>query len=143
MTVTPKKLSNKIKSQLTKEYRKRLGIGPRDPLPDDIKKGINSAAKTAAQRATQRNLESEALKVAKGFYQPFSISELIADKLGQAKKGVSLVAQSADLNEILKENATMLRKKWQALVNAGFQADEAFQLILAEVQGKAARRGNV
>lgn len=139
-TVTPKALEDRIKSALEADYKKRLGIST---LPSDVKKGIASAAKSAAQRATRSNLEVEALKIAKGWFQPTSVADLIRSKLGQAKAGVSVVGQSADLDEILKENAKMMRKKYQALVDAGFTPDQSFQLILAEVQGKAARRGNV
>lgn len=138
--LSPEKLENRIRKQLEKDYRKRLGTRS---LPDDVKKGISSAARTAAQRATKRNLEVEALKIAKSFYQPTSVADLIAGKLGQAKQGVNAVSKSADLDAILKENAKMLRKKWQALVSAGFSEDESFQLIKAEVEGKAARRANV
>ena len=134
---TPKQLSDKIKDQLVKDYKKRLKV---TTLPTDIQKGIDSAAKVAAQRATQRNIEVEATKTAKEFYQDVSVSKLVSSKLAQAKLGVNAVVQSADLEDILKENARMLRKKWQALKDAGFSEKEAFELIKAEVEGKAARR---
>lgn len=135
-TVTPKQLSDKIKNRLVDDYKKRLNVRR---LPTDVMDGIISAAKEAAQRSTKRNLEVEATKIAKTFYQDVDITQLIGTKLKQASVGVSLVSQSADLDSILKENAQMIRKKWKALNDAGFSKDEAFQLIKAEVEGKAAR----
>jgi hypothetical protein len=138
--VTPSVLENRIKQQLEQDYRQKLGVAV---LPQEVQSGIDVAARLGAQRATQRNLEVEASKIGRSFYQPTSINQLIASKLTQAKDGVKLVSQSVDLNEILVENAKMLRKKWQALVDAGFTEAQSFELIKAEVEGKAARRGNV
>jgi hypothetical protein len=134
-----KALETEIEKRLQDDYKKRLKL---TTLPDSLKKGIKSAAKTAAERATSRNLEVEAMKVSREFYQPAAVDKLISAKLTQAKAGVKVVSQSADLAEILKENAKLLRKKWQALVDAGFTKDQAYELIKAEIVGKAARRSS-
>ncbi len=137
-TITVRPLQDKISAQLEQEYKKRLNVAE---LPSDMKAAIKAASENTAQRATQRNLEVEAQKIARSFYQPASIDVLIGSKLSQAVAGVQLVSQSADLGAILTENAKMLRKKWKALVDAGFTEDQSFELIKAEVEGKAARRG--
>lgn len=134
--VTPKQLSDKIKNRLVGDYKKRLNVRK---LPTDVMDGIISAAKEAAQRSTKRNLEVEATKIAKTFYQDVPVHELVVEKLKQAEIGVKAVSQSPNLDAILKENAAMIRMKWMALKDAGFSEDEAFQLIKAEVEGKAAR----
>jgi len=138
--LTIKQVTDVIERQLTKDYTARLNI---TALPPEIQAGIVSAAAVAAARATRANLENEALKIAKQFFQPASVPQLIAGKLQQAKAGVQIVSGSADLATILDENAKMLAAKRAALEKNGFKPDEAFQLILAEIQGKAARRGTV
>lgn len=132
-----RKLENKIKKDLTAEYKKLLGS---NTLSAEITKAIADASKEAAERATGRNLQVEASKIAKNFYRLENVDQRLDRNLKHAKDSVMKVAGSADLDEILAENAKMLRKKWQALVTAGFTQDESFQLIKAEVEGKAMRR---
>jgi len=135
--VSPEKLEKSIKSRLVKDYKKRLNL---QRLPNNINKLIGDAAKRAAMKATTVNVDAEAAKIAREFYKPSNVNALLTDKLGKAKLGVKLVTQSADLDEILVENAKLLRKKWKALVDAGFTQEQAFSLIQAEVEGKASRR---
>lgn len=135
--VTVKPLQDKISLQLEADYKKRLGV---PVLPAEITQAITRAARDAATRATARNLEREAAGVARTFYQADRVDLLIADRLKAARDGMASVTKSPDLGTIIAENAKLLRKKWQALVDAEFTEDQAFQLILAEVEGKAARR---
>jgi chemotaxis regulatin CheY-phosphate phosphatase CheZ len=132
-----KPLEAKIYAQLETDYKKRLGV---PVLPPDIVQAITSASKEAASRATTRNLEREASSVARTFFQVDKIDALIGNRLKAAKDGMASVTNSPDLGTIIAENAKLLRRKWQALVDAGFKEEQAFELIRAEVEGKAARR---
>jgi len=138
--VAIKEIQDKIELKLTADYKARLNVAV---LPDNIAGAIRSASQVAAQRASRANFEAEAFRAAKTFFQPTDVKTLIGNKLKQAKDGVALVAASADLAAILAENASMLAKKRKALEDTGaFSKEEAFQMILAEIEGKAARRGN-
>jgi hypothetical protein len=89
--------------------------------------------------ATQRYVKKEALLLGKDFYRDKSIQTAMNSRLSSALKGVQLVSQSADLQKMIDENAKMLFSKKQALENAGFTSDQAFQLILAEVSAKKSK----
>jgi len=132
-------LEIKISTDIEKKLKKKLGIAANRPLPATFKNVVNKAAKETNIAATQRYVQKEALLAGKEFYRDKSIQTAMNSRLSSALKGVQLVSQSADLQKMIDENAKMLFSKKQALENAGFSADQAFQLILAEVSAKKAK----
>lgn len=132
-------LETKISTSIEKKLKKKLGIPANKPLPVTFKTIVNKAAKETNLAATHRYVKKEALLLGKQFYRDASIQSAMNSRLSSALKGVQLVSQSADLQKMIDENAKMLFAKKQALENAGFASDQAFQLILAEVSAKKAR----
>jgi hypothetical protein len=129
-------LEKKISLGIENKLRTKLGIRRPQPLPPRLKTVVNSAAKDTYMAATQRYVRKEALSLAKQFYREPSVESALKGRLSSALKGVKLVSESADLQKMIDENAKMLFAKKQALENAGFSADQAFQLILTEVSAK-------
>jgi hypothetical protein len=132
-------LEIKIKAELEKNMRKKLNIPARQPLPQNVKNIINKAAKQSDSTATDRFVKKEAIRLSKDFYRDKTIQQTLDSRLKNALAGIKLVSDSADLQEMIDENAKMLFAKKTALENAGFSAEEAFQLILAEVSAKKSK----
>jgi len=132
-------LEKKISISLEGDLKKRLGIAANKPLPTMYKTMVDDTAKEADVAATQRYVKQQALSLGKEFYRDVSVQTAMDSRLASALQGVQLVSQSADLQKMIEENAKMLFAKKKALEDAGFTADQAFALILAEVSAKKAR----
>lgn len=65
--------------------------------------------------------------------------DVFNDRVTAAMEGISYVAQDAKVDSVLNDTARLLWKKFQALKNSGFNEEQAFELVLAEVQGRASR----
>jgi hypothetical protein len=135
----PNPLENKISGDIEKRLRVKLALPPNAPLPMQFKTIVDKAAKEVDSAATERFVKKEAVLLGKQFYRETSIQNAINTRLSSALKGVEMVSQSLDLKKMIEENARMLFAKKTALVGAGFSADQAFQLILAEVSAKKAK----
>jgi hypothetical protein len=125
-----------IKTKLEEDVKKSLNISTLTP---EITKIINDTATEVAGSLTKQNIQKKAIQVGKGLFREGDPKKAITDRLSSALVGIKLVSQSPTLQEMLDENAKMLFAKKTALIKAGFTADEAFQLILAEVSAKKAK----
>lgn len=136
-TPLPIPLEQKIANDLETKLKSKLGLKPTDSLPVELKNVVSKAAKDVDMSATERFVQKEAIIAGKQFFQDQNINAILGGRLSNALKGVQLISQSADLKQMINENAKILFLKKQALETAGFSTAEAFQLILAEVSAKA------
>jgi hypothetical protein len=124
-----------INEAVTARMRERLGIGSEQPLPDDVKTLIGSAAATAAQRsielAVTRDVEEISTDVARG-----SLLNRFDAKVDLARKGLDHIVASDDVHEIMKRRADMLAAKKEALEAAGFSSQEAMEILLADIAAR-------
>ena len=133
-------MSDRVKAamvrNLEKDVKKRLKIPRGQQLSPDIRKVIKETVDEATTTAAKSYISKAALVEAKGAFRVEDYTAAVRTRLGTALEGVLTVSESEDLQKILDENAKMLYAKMTALVSAGFTADQAFQLIVAEVSAK-------
>ena len=128
-----------IRNEVEKNMKKRLRIPQAQPLPQNVQNIIQKTAKQTDSAARERFVKKEAVRLGKAFFRDETIEATMNSRLKNALAGVKLVSESEDLQKMIEENAKMLFAKKQALENAGFSADEAFKLILAEVSAKKSK----
>lgn len=64
---------------------------------------------------------------------------LLKQRLVAANEGIQQLTQDRAVVDILDKNARLLRMKYDALVSNGFTAEQAIQLMSAELMGRSAR----
>ena len=140
--VSPAMLKD-IQGKVENEFRKTMGIGDAVPLSDDAKKAIAEAVKAASEQQTAAQVSRIAAKhAAQTLGRGVQINEALKSKLEVGLEGIKAVGASNEYQNILKENARMLKAKYDALVAVGFTAEQAFKLIEAEVYAKGGGRGS-
>lgn len=128
--------TNMIERKIDEDFKKRLNV---TALPSDIKEMIKERSAEVGVALIEQDISKRALLYGKEILREVDHAKAIDERLSSALKGVELVSKSADLQNILSENAKMMFAKKQALVKAGFTDDEAFQLIMAEVSAKKSK----
>jgi hypothetical protein len=130
--VRVKAIEDEIKQTVESRMRERLGVPPRQALPDEVQALVASAAATAAQRsielAVTRDVEEISADVARG-----SLLNRFDAKVDLARKGLDHIVASDDVHEIMKRRADMLAAKKEALETAGFSSQEAMDILLADI----------
>jgi hypothetical protein len=128
--------ANMIEERLEADIKKRFKIAG---LPSDIKEMVKEKSVEVGMALMQQDVTKRAVVYGKEIFREVDHSKAIDERLSSALKGVELISQSADLQKMLEENAKMLFNKKQALADAGFTDNEAFQLIMAEVSAKKSK----
>ena len=132
-------LEKTISNNIEKKLKEKLHIPPNQPLPQSVNTILDKAAKDTSIVATERYINKEAVNIGKTFYRDSTIKDALNQRLSAALKGVELLSESVDLQNMIKENAKLLFIKKTALEEAGFTPDQAFQLILTEVSAKKSK----
>jgi hypothetical protein len=131
----PESLRTQIEGSVETTLRKRLGIKPTDPMPAELKTLISKEVAASAPV-----LQTKVATEVQGAFSELAQSRTL-DKfktnLGFAKTGIVAIAAASEVDEILKKRAELLAKKRSALQTAGFTADEAMQIVLADIAAKA------
>lgn len=68
------------------------------------------------------------------------VASAITSKMAVGKKAIEAMLATDELGDILKKNAELLKRKFDALVTAGFTTEQAFRLLEAEIYAKGALR---
>lgn len=109
-------------------------------LPADVKTAIKTATTSAlnvrAQAVIQRDVDAAVNDTILADVKPIDILDYC---IKVAQDGISHIATDDKVAAVFDHTAKLLWKKFQALTTAGFSTDQAFDLILAEVQGRASR----
>ena len=117
----------------------KMGIKASD-MPLDVKDAVRAAAEAAMKARTKVVIQRDVdLAVKSTLLQGMKPLDLLDARVVAAKDGIGHIAQNNNVDSVLADTATLLRKKYTALVKAGFDDQQAFDLVLAEVQGRASR----
>ncbi|MFX0141344.1 MAG: hypothetical protein ACFFDN_47340 [Candidatus Hodarchaeota archaeon] len=132
-------IQNKIKTNLEKDLRSRLGLTSRQAIPLEYQTIIDAKSKEASSKTVEQYIGKQAILAGKSLLAVKDYRAAVNERLGSALEGVQTVTLNPQLQEILNENAKMLFAKKTALVTAGFSDEEAFRLLVAEVSAKKAK----
>jgi hypothetical protein len=124
-----------IEKRAAEKMRKRLGLSPTDPLPREVTDVIRRQAEAATGNAVELGASRDTQAVARE-YGRMVLAEDFQTKLAAARNGIQIIGKSTDVDAILAERATMLWKKREALIKAGFPAAEAMQILLADLAAR-------
>jgi hypothetical protein len=126
-------LTQKIRDEITRNLRKRLGLADGAAIPAQLVPLIEKAATTTSSSTLELGLQADAEAAAKDLARPVLFDGFV-DKMSAARQGLDLIGTSEDVNAILRRRAELLWAKKQALETAGFDTDSAMQIILAELR---------
>lgn len=130
-----------IVDKATKVVADHMGVAPAN-LPDSVKAAINTATATAIDARTktliQRNVDSAVKDQLMKGAQPLQQLDL---RVSAARDGIAHIVADSKIDAVLADTAKLLWKKFSALKIAGFNETQAFNLLLAEVQGRASSKG--
>ena len=132
----PKELKNPVSKHMKQFTMARLGLST---LPAQVEAEIDKKASQIADRMWDIDVSKEGFREAKDILQKTNVQTMITSRMKDALNGMKSVSQSPDLKSILKENADMLRAKYNALMTAGFSAGEAFELVKVELGARKSR----
>jgi hypothetical protein len=116
-----------------------MGVREGD-LPNSVKTAIKTATQNALNARSKAVIQQDVDSVVKdkvlGGVKPL---DLLDARMQAAKQGIAHISADAKVDAVLTDTAKLLWKKYNALKNAGFTEDQAFNLLLGEVQGRASR----
>lgn len=123
----------------TASVAKKMGIDPKK-LPPDVKSAIETATINALNIRTkaviQRDADVAVKEVVLAGQAPI---ELLDDRMSVAQESLTHIVEDTKVEQVLNDTARLLWKKLNAFTNAGFNETQAFDLLLAEVEGRASR----
>jgi hypothetical protein len=125
-------LTQKIRDEITRSLRKRLGLSDGAAIPPQLLPIIDKAAATTAATTVELGVQADAEAAAKDIARPVLFDGFV-DKMSAARQGLDLIGTSEDVSAILRRRAELLWAKKQALEAAGFDTASAMQVILAEL----------
>ncbi len=131
--VAVKKIEDTIRKEVTAQVEQQLGL--KNQLPGEISEIIGSATKSAAAKAVELTIAQVTEDAARDFTRG-AVLERFDDKIKVAAESIGHISQSSDVDQVLKRRAELLAKKRQALVDAGFSAEEAMEILLADVTSR-------
>jgi hypothetical protein len=129
-------LTKKIRDEITRSLRKRLGLSASDAIPSHLQPMIDKAAASASGSTLELGLKADAEAAAKEIGRPVLFDGFL-DKMSAAREGIDLIGNSQDVAVILRRRAELLWAKKQALETAGFDTESAMRIILAELGARA------
>lgn len=130
---------NAVVGEASKAVADKMGITV-SQLPTNVQTAIKTATESAMnvrtkaviQRDVDFAVKSTILKGAKPI-------DMLDARVKAAKEGIAHIAADTKVTAVLTDTANLLWKKLTALKQAGFSDTQAFDLLLAEIQGRASR----
>ena len=133
-TLRVRAIEGDIQKVVSKQMGQRLGVAP-GSLPSELKSVIASVSAAAAQRAVElavtKDVEEAVADVTRG-----SVLGRFDARVDLARKGLDHISASNDVKRIMKQRAEMLAEKKRALETAGFSAQEAMEILLADIAAR-------
>jgi hypothetical protein len=129
-------VENDIRKSVEKSMKETLGLTGNQRLPADVAALVSSASVTAASKAVELQVATQAELAAKDIARG-NVLTRFTDKAKLAEQGMIHISQSSEVDQILKKRAQLLASKRDSLVAAGFSADEAMTIILADIQARS------
>jgi hypothetical protein len=136
----PRSVVTQHADEVTTRVTEALGVRG-DELDATMKAEIESAVSSSLDRRFLSEVTSAAeAGVGHTAARNVDIAQAITSKVGVGARALTAVLAAAEFDEILAKNATLMKKKLDALTTAGFTEEQAFRLIEAEVYSKGAGR---
>lgn len=127
-------LSSSVSERVTRSVQASLGL---DDLPEDVKSMIRSTSEEMTHASVKQAVQRQAFQTSRAILaEKGDLKQQLAARMASARDGMAAIAQSEEMQSILRENARMLFAKLTALKQAGFVDEQAFSLILAEVSSR-------
>ncbi len=128
-----------VVNEAAKSVAANMGIAP-EKLPaavvEAIKTSTVNAMNTRTKALIQRDVDTTVKETVLKGVRPL---DMLDARVQAAREGIAHISQDAKVEAVLGDTAKLLWKKFVALKTAGFTETQAFDLVLAEVQGRAAR----
>ena len=125
-----------VRKTVEKSMKQTLGLTGNQKLPADVSALISSAAVTAASKAVELQIATEAERAVKDIGKRDVLSRF-TEKAKLAEQGLVHISQSSEVDQILKKRAQLLAAKKTSLENAGFTSTEAMSVILADIEARS------
>lgn len=125
-----------VRKTVEKSMKAALGLTGNQKLPADVAALVSSASVTAASKAVELQIATEAERAAKDLGKGDVLTRFTA-KAKLAEQGMVHISQSSEVDKILKKRAELLAAKKTSLETAGFTASEAMNIILADIQTRS------
>jgi hypothetical protein len=127
-------VEDELRKRVEADVRETLGI--QGALPQDVQEIVATASATAAAKSVELAVSRATEQVAADIGRK-NVLTRFDDKIKVAADSMVHIGQSNEVDEVLRQRATLLAKKRDALVTAGFSNDEAMQILLADIAAKA------
>lgn len=125
-------LTNRIRADVVKSVRKRLGLAANAPLPPSVAAVIDDTVRNASRQAIELGVTKDAEQAASETSRRVVFDGFV-DKVSAAREGIEIIQNSEDVQVILRRRAELLWAKRRALETAGFSSAEAMSILLAEL----------
>jgi hypothetical protein len=132
----PPALAKQLGAAVESKLRRRLGLKPGDATPAELTKLIADEIGTTGAPLLKTKVAAEVQSTLSGLGQPRTL-ERFKENLGLAQAGIGVIAQAAEVDDILNKRAQLLFKKKTALETAGFTVEQSMQIVLADIGAKA------
>jgi hypothetical protein len=129
-------VEQEVRKTVEKSMKETLGLTGNQRLPADVAALVSSASVTAASKAVELQVATQAELAAKDIGRGDVLTRF-TDKAKLAEQGMIHISQSSEVDQILKKRAQLLASKKNSLVAAGFTVDEAMSIILADIQARS------
>ena len=127
-------VENDIRREMETAVAQRLAI--QGNLPPDVKEAVQSTAKSVAASVVELSVARAAEDAARDIGRQ-SITDRFDEKISVAAGTLTHISGSNEVDEVLRKRSELLAKKRDSLVTAGFSAEEAMQIVLADIAARA------
>jgi hypothetical protein len=125
-----------VRKTVEKSKKHPLGLPRKQKLPAAVSALISTPAVTAASKAVELQIATEAERAVKDIGKRDVLSRF-TEKAKLAEQGLVHISQSSEVDQILKKRAQLLAAKKTSLENAGFTSTEAMSIILADIEARS------
>ena len=133
LQVLPGAEEKKLFEAVRADVAKNMNV-PLNQLPADVTNEIDRQVKSALSDSIRDVARIQVSQSVKGkLSQGVSLQNVMRDRLKGALTGLQTVNAQVETQQILAQNASLLRAKFDALKAVQFTDDQAFQIILTEL----------
>jgi hypothetical protein len=136
----PPGLVRDVADTVSGKVSESLGVA-REDMDEAMKAQIQATVQsTLEKRFATEVVSATESKVGQTAIGGVDIASAISSKVALGKRAMEAMLATDELGQILKKNAELLKRKYDALVDAGFTVEQAFRLLEAEIYSKGAAR---
>jgi hypothetical protein len=136
----PEEIVRDVTDTVVGRVTESIGVARQD-MDEAMQTEINSTVQaTLSKKFANEVISAAESQVGRRAIGGTDIAGAITSKLAVGKRAIEAMVATSELDDILEKNAQLLKKKYDALVTAGFTDDQAFRLLEAEIFSKGAGR---